>query len=371
MKFKAVFVVVLLFWVFAVGLYVWVFRHWVELAYQGTAPAFFNNLINDFYPRFAVEKHRFPLDFFLSKADQIFWRGSFVVLLVGLAFFSNIQKVWKTVSEKACSIQHVHLLRILFYSGLLFYTWDWIFDLQRLVALNAFYKPILLFQLLHLPLPAFWVFGIFYGVYILSVLCAIFKIKPFISSVVAATIFTWMLGYFFSFEKIDHGYATLLYAVLLMPFLIAEAKHQHHEQIVKTWGLAAIQAAIAGAYFMAGLEKVFTSGFSWATAHTFRTYLILHQAPLGLEVAKSDFLCTFLPWMALLFQLGFILIVFFPKLKYIFIPGGIAFHAGTVLLFNIGVYFTPWIFVYIFFINWDWINKMQKANWFKGGVRIS
>jgi hypothetical protein len=355
MKVRSVFILILVFWVLVGCLYGWFLRDWVTQAYEGSAPAFFTHLINEIYPRFAVEKHRFPLAFFLNKADQIFIRGSFVLLVASLAFVLTKHRRWQKFTTQPCSLSHIRLLRILFYLGLLYYTWDWIVDLQKLTALQTFYKPILLFQLLHLPLTGFWVFIVIYSIYLLSVLCSIFNIKPIFSAVVVAAILTLMQGYFFSFEKIDHGYATLTYAALLMPFLLAETKHSNHQQILNTWSLPAIQTVIAGAYFVAGLEKLFTGGLSWATAHTFRTYLYLHQVPLGLEVAKSEFLSTLFPLLALLFQLGFILIVFFPILRYILLPGGIAFHVGTVLLFHIGAYFTPWLFVYIFYINWGWV----------------
>ena len=360
MKAKYILVLILIFWVVIICLYGLLFREWVIQAYHGTAPDFFINLINGMYPRFAVEKHRFPLAFFLNKADQIFLRGSCMILMVLTAVFLVKRKIWQRLTEKQCSIQHAHILRLLFYAGLLYYTWDWIVDLQRLSQLQAFYKPVLIFKVIHLPLPGVWFFVIVYVIYMLSILGVIFRNKP-VFAVMAAIIFTLMQGYFFSFEKIDHGYATLTYASLLMPFFLREVKQQNRERLIHTWSLPAIQTAIAGAYFFAGLEKVFTGGVSWATAHTFRTYLALHEVPLGLEVANNDFLSSLLPLLALLFQLGFPLILFFPKLRYIFLPGGIAFHTGTVLLFHIGAYFSPWIFVYIFFINWGWIADKLSA----------
>jgi len=347
-------------WVLVCILYLFLIRDWVFLIYDDAAPGFFTSLINELYPRFAVEKHRFPLAFFLDKADQIFLRGSFVLLIVWVAFLSRKHKIWTRFGLQQVSTAHAHLLRLLFYAGLLYYTWDWIVDLQRLSALQAFYNPVLLFKLLHFPLPSFWVFVGVYVLYILSLFFAIVQVKPVLSSFVVALLFVVMHGYFLSFEKIGHGYVPLMYAALLMPFFLMETQSQKNDKVMMSWSLSAMQATIAGTYFFAGLEKLFTSGLSWVSARTFRTYLELHQTPLGLQVAENDLLCVLLPLFAILFQLGFVLVLFYPKLRYVFLPGGIAFHAGTVLLFNIGAYFSPWIFVYIFFINWEWcINKIS------------
>jgi len=364
---KRVLLIISACWVLACILYLFMIRYWVFLIYDDAAPRFFTSFINELYPRFAVEKHRFPLEFFLRKADQIFLRGSFVFFLVWVAFLSRKHKIWTKFGKQQVSTPHAHLLRLLFYIGLLYYTWDWVVDLQRLSALQAFYKPVLLFKLLHFPLPPFGVFVGMYVLYVLFLLFAIFRIKPVLSSFVVALLLVVMHGYFLSFEKIGHGYVPLMYAALLMPFFLMETQSQKNDKVMMSWSLPVIQAAIAGTYFFAGLEKLFTSGFSWVSARTFRTYLELHQTPLGLQVAENDLLCVLLPLFAIFFQLGFVLVLFFPKLRYIFLPGGIAFHAGTVLLFSIGAYFSPWVFVYIFFINWGWC--IDKTSTFLPGIQ--
>ncbi len=367
MMMKRVLLLISACWLIGCALYLFLLRDWVVLVYEDAAPEFFTNLINNLYPRFAVEKHRFPLAFFLSKADQIFLRGSFVLFIVWVAFLSRKHKIWTRFSKQQVSTLHAHLLRLLFYFGLLYFTWDWIVDLQRLSALQAFYKPVFLFKLLHFSLPSFLVFVGVYAFYILSIFFVIVQVKPVLSSFIVALLFVVIQGYFFSFEKVDHGYATLTYAALLMPFFLRETQRQKKNKVMLTWGVPAIQTAIAGAYFFAGLEKLFTSGFSWITPRTFRTYLELHQTSLGLQVAENDWLCVLMPLFALLFQLGFILVLFYPKLRYIFLPGGIAFHAGTVLLFSIGAYISPWVFVYIFFINWEWC--IDKISTFLPGIQ--
>jgi hypothetical protein len=70
-------------------------------------------------------------------------------------------------------------------------------------------------------------------------------------------------------------------------------------------------------------------------------------------VAESDLLCVLLPTLALLFELGFIVIVFRPAWTWVFLPAGILFHAGTYLLLGVGWYFNGWVATYVFFIPWE------------------
>jgi hypothetical protein len=70
-----------------------------------------------------------------------------------------------------------------------------------------------------------------------------------------------------------------------------------------------------------------------------------------------------LPLGALLFELGFILTVFRPKLAWVFLPAGVLFHMGTYLLLGVGWYFNGWIATYIFFIPWE--RRMNRMLNFK------
>jgi hypothetical protein len=144
-----------------------------------------------------------------------------------------------------------------------------------------------------------------------------------------------------------------------MPFLLNEHMKAIHlrQSVQDAWPLQLICVCIAMVYLMAGLEKLLIAGVDWINPDSFRSYLYLHQAPLGLWVAKSNFLCTILPLSAMLFQLGFITILFFPRLKLMILLSGVAFHIGTYLLLEVGWYINAWILVYIFFIDWTWLDS--------------
>jgi len=140
----------------------------------------------------------------------------------------------------------------------------------------------------------------------------------------------------------------------LMPFLIRETKQDY--PIQSSWPLQWIRIVIASTYLLAGLEKLFTSGSDWLAPETLRGYLFLHQSSLGLWISKFPLVIILVSTLALAFQLGFILIILFPKRKLWFLSAGIGFHFGTVLLMDVGDFLTPWIFVYLFFVDWSWLG---------------
>lgn len=331
-------------------------RTWVQLAYEQKAPGWFQNLIQSFYPRFGVEKQRFPLAFFIKKADQVV--GRFVFICLGMLLFVYLYNRKQLVYQKVKNYWNQTTppgnfqwqLRI--FSGVIFlFTWDWYFHLATLGKAKAFYTPILPYRLLHLPFPdSFWLPG-FFIVLLLANLALLVGYRVVLSSSLVSGLFILLQGYMYCFHKLDHTYATLTYVVLLMPLLAWYYQKSKEQAIAWSWQL--MQCMVALVYLQAGLEKLLIGGWKWASPHTFRIYLYLHPTTLGSWLAQSDFWCTLLPWGALLFQLSFISIIFYPRLKWLFLPLGILFHLGTFFLFGIGWYYSPWMFVYLFFIQWQ------------------
>ncbi len=335
-------------------------RSLAQAAVEGTAPEWFRGLVRIFYPRLAVEKHRFEASFFLRKADQVVLRFALVnlVLLVGLYLYrqkSGFREYLHHFWNRPVPAERIPALRVLFFAFLIFFSYEWYRDLIALHRAVAFYKPLPLLRLLHLDFPAPWLLAVLCGLLLLSCVTALFNLKPVLSSAVAAALFVLLQAFLFSFEKMDHTFALLTYAAMLMPFLLAE-----HRKVIRAgktflngWPLWLTGLVTGIVYLQTGLEKLLIGGPEWLSPETFRNYVYLHQAPLGLWAARSAFLSAMLPLLALVFELGFIAIVFRPKLAWVFLPAGVLFHAGTYLLLGVGWYFNGWIATYIFFIPWE------------------
>ena len=71
-------------------------RDSIVLAYQGNPDSFIQFVINNFYPRFNVEKERFDSAFFINKADQVLIR--FLLIKEISSKVSEIPKIMKPFS---------------------------------------------------------------------------------------------------------------------------------------------------------------------------------------------------------------------------------------------------------------------------------
>ena len=328
--------------------------HWLGLLFENQAPAWFARLVRLLYPRFEAEQHRLPAVFFLQKAQHVGFR--FVLLNGAVLLFhylyyqqerfrGQVGQFWNQTTPR----KNVHRLTFIFYAGLLAYTADFWWILSDLHRVEPFYKPVSFLRWLPFPsLPAIgWLLVAFYTCCVLVG----WRKGAVVFSALAAGLFVYFQGLLLGFEKTDHTFATLTYALLLMPWLIRSS--QTAQPTTPAWALQLIQLGIGLCYFQAGLEKLLVSGTNWFSADTLRHHLTAHPTPAGLWLAQWEGLCVAIQGLVLAFELGFVLAVFFPKLRWAFLPFGILFHLSTKVLLNVGGFFSPWVFVYVFFIDWS------------------
>lgn len=343
----------------AISLYIFFLRDLVLLLLDNSAPAWFESLIRQLYPRFLVERERLEASFFLQKADQVMLRGSLVTACTAafLAITHSSEKIRHRIKNwinTPVSFAHVRILRVIFYSMLIWLNRETYADLTRLLQLKEFYSPVLLLKIFPTGFPSHEVIIFLTALLFISAALVIANVRAVLFSVLSVLLFIYIQALLFSFEKMTHGFATFTYCAMLFPFLLYEYKEAKFKksEVVKGWPLQLILLVISLVYLMSGLEKLLVSGLAWISPETLRTYLYLHKAPLGLWIAEKPVLSGFIMTFALLFQLCFISILFFKKLKWPLLICGVLFHVGTVLLFNISEILNPWIFVYIFFVQW-------------------
>jgi hypothetical protein len=119
------------------------------------------------------------------------------------------------------------------------------------------------------------------------------------------------------------------------------------------WPIRTAMIAIALAYFFAGFQKWRHSGLPWVTSDNLRWILYGQAHPGGLALFIAD-----RPWLSHLFAAGallletcFPLVLFLPRLRWLFIPGVVAMHVGIRLAMGLD-YSAQWLTVLIVFVNW-------------------
>jgi hypothetical protein len=350
------FFICLLLIAFGGSIYFFYFRNEVESALLGNPSRLLSWLIQTLYPRLLIEQNRFEPSFFLQKADLIFYRASAVLLLISyfIGYFKNpvpnekLRAFLLTSSNK----RTFHFILI---SSILLYILIWqelYWHILDRLPIASFYKKN--WFALSSQYPSEVVIHCLGISWLLAILSMISQKTRLAGSIFSAILFTWMQGYYFGFEKIDHSFYTFFWIALCLPFYFKENQTSYIES---SWSLRWMQILIALTYTLSALEKLTISGWSWFSAENLQAHLLIHQIPAGIWLAQFPFLCSLLLIGSLLIQLGFLFILFFRKYTWWVLTGGIIFHMSTYFLMNIGHWINPWILVYVVFV---YLNEKRK-----------
>jgi hypothetical protein len=328
-----------------VQVFYWVyFRHQIEALYNAENPSgFWAKIVEIFYPRFFVEKYRYNLPFFFQKTEQILWRGATIsTLIIGYLVFYKKSIFESNFWKVEVSRKKVVFLQIILAVGWIYESFTWYRSLLKLSYLRELYEPYFLLRFIAFPNEE-QVFYWFAALYLGFLLSFIPQIASYFWTLSVAVLII-LLGFLYGFTKIDHTYATWLYVSMLLPFLLKNQK------IVEAWALRLMQSVVAMVYLQAGLEKHLISGWAWFLPQTLQSHLQAHPTEWGLQIAASPILCVLGSFLMIAFQLGFVSILFFPRLKYLFLIGGILFHISTFMLMDIGGLISFWYLIYIIWL---------------------
>jgi len=118
------------------------------------------------------------------------------------------------------------------------------------------------------------------------------------------------------------------------------------------WPLRTAAIVVAGAYFFAGLAKLVNSGPAWVTSDNLRWALYASgDSALATFVADRPWLSHALAAGTLLLELGFPLVLVWPRLARLFVPGAVALHLGIWLAMGLD-YSAQAATAVVVFTNW-------------------
>jgi hypothetical protein len=139
------------------------------------------------------------------------------------------------------------------------------------------------------------------------------------------------------------------------------------------WPIRTAMIVVAGGYFFTGLDKVMFSGPAWALSDNLRwvMYAISDQnrQPIGpaLFVASHPLLVHVAAAATLLTEVGFPLVLWKPKLGWIFLPADFLLHLGIGITMHLD--YSAWAMTaVIVFVPWD--RLADRRAWIARAMRV-
>lgn len=244
---------------------------------------------------------------------------------------------------------------------------------------NDWYVPLPILRLLTLPFgsgyrPSVDVLEVIWFITIVAGVLALIGFLTNLSLLVFAAGNVFTQAFLFSFSDFHHPEAVMMIALTVLAlspsggvlsvdeWLRERRRSGERPGVVSLtrcsafarWPILTIQWIFVLMYLSAVLSKLVFVGPNWLNGFTLQAHLIRDglrwDSPLGIWLAQHHLLVLGLQYMTVLFQGSFALAVIFPKLRWIYVPLGIAFHVGIYL--TLRAPFPQWIALYVVLIPW-------------------
>ena len=208
-----------------------------------------------------------------------------------------------------------------------------------------------------------------------------------VSAVTALVLGIYVLGIPNFYGKVDHYQHIIWFIALLAVSPCADALSV--DALVRRWRtgylarpeprlsyalpLRFIWLLIGLCYFFPGLWKIGHTGFAWIFSDNFQNILYRQWTDgnyiPGLRLDQIPFLTQASAAVAVVFELSFVFLILFPKLRPFAALSGFAFHNVTGYLMRIR--FLPLQIAYVAFINWHWLfTKLGRQLFKEEGVLV-
>ncbi len=239
--------------------------------------------------------------------------------------------------------------------------------------LMAPYYPSPLFEHLPGPMP-FAAYQTLRWVCVACLLFSAFGLMTRVNLVVAAISFFFYEGTQLGFTKPpDSDYSfhitnLTFFFLLVMAVaphidrhtLLTTLKKKNEPILIPEWPRKAMITMIAFAYFGAGYCRVLASPL-WMDGHTLQGYMMdkatRWDIGIGLELSQHWLPCVILSIMTMALELGYPIVLAFPRFKPLMIVGGLMLHAGILTCMGINFFFF-FAYNYFAFIEWPWLARV-------------
>lgn len=193
-------------------------------------------------------------------------------------------------------------------------------------------------------------------------------------------VFWWGLGY--SFGQAHHEKISLAFALITLPLspcgarisldaIIRRWRGQPtpDRSVFATWPIRLVQVSIALTYLFAGGSKILVSGFEWMNGYTLQSIMSHEVDPVARAIASNVSLAQAASIAVIALQATFPLVFIHRHLRWIYVPGTVAFHLGAWITMDPGPYYTLWLTTTVTFFHVDRVPQSLRSSW-RYGRRI-
>jgi hypothetical protein len=329
----------------------------VQSAYDGRSYEILNRMISG--------RSAHPVEFYLKRWSIVSWTVLAVAMtaLLPLVLFTprQLSKAWRRYWFRPTPVVYLALLRIIAVGAqLIMLLMEDGYSLRQLAGLaslpDSMYKPLPALQLFLLPCgldarPSFALLTVIYWVTAVFGIGALLGWKSRFSLLLFAAANTFLQAFAYSFGDLHHREALMIITLWLLALSPAgrvlsldsylgrrnslRRRSLRKNSIFAAWPILLVQNLFGLVYLDAALRKLYAGGVDWVNGYTLQYYIYndasRRGSTFGLWLAQQHAAACVLSWITILWEGTFFLVVIFPRLVWLYLPLGIALHAGMAL----------------------------------------
>jgi predicted DCC family thiol-disulfide oxidoreductase YuxK len=361
----------------------------VESAYEGKSHEILNRMIGG--------RSAHPVEFYLRRWRIASWTALAVAMatLLPLVSFTpgQLLKAWRKYWFRPTPVLYLALLRIIAVGAqLIMLLVEDVYNLRHFAGLaslpDSMYKPLPVLQLFLLPFgldarPSLGLLTVSYWITVVAGMGALLGLKSRFSLLIFAAGNTFLQAFAYSFGDLHHREALMMVTLWLLALSPAGGglsldsyvaswqsslrQGLRKKSIFAAWPILLVQNLLGLVYLDSALRKIYAGGADWVNGYTLQYYLYSDASrrgsAFGLWLAQQHTLACVLSWITILWEGTFFLVLIFPRLVWLYLPVGIALHAGMGLA---GVaWFPQFIALYAAFIPllWNYGGRSLAVKW--------
>jgi hypothetical protein len=229
------------------------------------------------------------------------------------------------------------------------------------------YRPLFLERALHLPPPSVPLTVTLYVVILVGALVAAANRLPRLAGWVVAAAFTWWTAIGMSYGKVDHDHLALVVALWVLPTVgVIRGRWRSAEESAQAgWALKCIQIAVIFTYFLSGLTKIRSGGWSltsWPESSILLWAIIRRPNGLGQFLIPYPGLLHVMQWFAFVAELTSVVVLWLRGRALLFAAlFWMGFHVFTVTILYI--HFAPTAICWLAFAPLErlgpWLRRVK------------
>jgi hypothetical protein len=301
----------------------------------------------------------------------------------------GLRKRWTRFFFEPVEPRNLGLCRVLFFGAFFLFYLPQDFSAWGYVG-DSFFDPIVLFEILRLPVLSSDLLVIVQGVWKVSLALSCLGLFTRVSTISSLTLGVYLLGLENNFGKVHENETLVVISIGILALsrcgdaysidrLISRWRQgsnptQGHPRISGdyTWPVRAVWVVFALTFFAAGVSKLRHSGLEWIFSDNMAISLITAQYhnsnldPLtswGLYLAQHAWLLHLVAAGTIVLEVSYPLALFSSKARWVIVPSVFFMLVGVRLL--LGPTFDQFLICHLFWVPWERVSRHRLIEGFQ------